>query len=330
MQAPPQRCCLPDIERSALRQAPPKRVDEFQRARILAAMAELACEQGPEHVTVTQVAARVRVARRTFYDIFTDREECLVAVVDEALLHIGRRACSAFANDGEWVDRVRAALFELLLYVEFEPDLARLCLLRLNADEPAMRKRRRKLVRTLAAAIEQGRPAQSPPSSSRAPFAAEALVGAIASLLYTRLLARESVCARELLGPLMSVLVLPYLGSLAAHHELSQPPPPSAPHPTPTGHVDEPAPQPSIGRVTYRTARALNAIAASPGASNRNIALAAGIKDPGQISRLLTRLQNLGLIQNRGGGPAGNAWHLTDEGRALSGTIGLAPDEPSA
>ncbi|MGH2863716.1 MAG: TetR family transcriptional regulator [Solirubrobacteraceae bacterium] len=319
-----------DAALAPVRQPRPGRVDEFQRARILAAMAELACQQGPEQVTVTKVIARVRVTRRTFYDLFADREECLLEVVDEALQRAGARACGAFASDNEWVDRLRAGLLELLLCVEVEPDLARLCLLRLNADEPEMRRRRRKLLRALAAGVEQGRATETSSGSQRPPLVAEALVGAIASLLYTRLLAREPVCARELLGPLMSVLVLPYLGSLAAHRELSRPAPPGAPAHTPTEHVAQDTPQPSISRVTYRTARVLSAIAASPGANNRDVAQAAGVKDQGQISRLLSRLQHLGLIENLGGGASGNAWHLTDDGRALSDTIGLAPGGQSA
>jgi hypothetical protein len=58
-------------------------------------------------------------------------------------------------------------------------------------------------------------------------------------------------------------------------------------------------------------------IAAHPGASNREIAEGSGIIDQGQISKLLTRLARLKLIQNTGGGQekgAANAWHLTGRG----------------
>lgn len=70
-------------------------------------------------------------------------------------------------------------------------------------------------------------------------------------------------------------------------------------------------------RSTYRTARVLSAIAANPGASNRAAAAAAGIEDEGQASKLLKRLERLGLIENmardRGPGEA-NAWRLTARG----------------
>jgi len=77
--------------------------------------------------------------------------------------------------------------------------------------------------------------------------------------------------------------------------------------------VGEPAGVPS----TYRTARVLTAIAANPGASNRAVAAAAGIVDEGQASKLLKRLERLGLIENmasdREPGEA-NAWRLTARG----------------
>jgi hypothetical protein len=70
-------------------------------------------------------------------------------------------------------------------------------------------------------------------------------------------------------------------------------------------------------RVTYLTAKVLVYLAEHPGSSNREIADYAGILDEGQTSKLLTRLENLGLIANPGrvrikGAP--NAWTLTRGG----------------
>jgi DNA-binding MarR family transcriptional regulator len=71
-------------------------------------------------------------------------------------------------------------------------------------------------------------------------------------------------------------------------------------------------------RVTYRTQRVLAAIEGHPGASNGEVALSAGITDRAQISRLLARLQGLGLIENAHGAREGrsrNSWQLTEQGR---------------
>ncbi len=77
-------------------------------------------------------------------------------------------------------------------------------------------------------------------------------------------------------------------------------------------------------RITYRTVRVLIAIASGPGASNREIATGAGISDQGQVSKLLTRLEHLGLIDNQGAGPAKgapNAWTLTPKGRRVEEAV---------
>ncbi|MGA2164436.1 MAG: hypothetical protein ABSH36_08195, partial [Solirubrobacteraceae bacterium] len=58
--------------------------------------------------------------------------------------------------------------------------------------------------------------------------------------------------------------------------------------------------------------------------SNRQVATAAGISDQGQISKLLARLQTLGLIGNAGGDHAKgepNAWALTPRGRDVTRTL---------
>ena len=79
-------------------------------------------------------------------------------------------------------------------------------------------------------------------------------------------------------------------------------------------------------RLTYRTARVLACIAGEPGASNRVVAEHAGVADPGQISKLLRRLERLGLLVNTGGGHLSgepNAWRLTVQGRQVAGRLSI-------
>src|SRR5260370_27127713 len=107
----------------------------------------------------------------------------------------------------------------------------------------------------------------------------------------------------ELLGPLMSMIVLPYLGSRAAGREagrITPRPAPRRPARPRAGAVD-----PLEGlkmRLTYRTVRVLMVIAERPAASNRVIAEQSGITDQGQISKLLGRLARLELVAYKGCG----------------------------
>ena len=84
-------------------------------------------------------------------------------------------------------------------------------------------------------------------------------------------------------------------------------------------------------RPTYRTTRVLSAIAASPRSSNREIADAAGLRDEGQTSKLLSRLEQRGLVENVGLGAAygePNEWLLTASGqRMLQAARRLSPTD---
>jgi hypothetical protein len=69
----------------------------------------------------------------------------------------------------------------------------------------------------------------------------------------------------------------------------------------------------------YRSCKVIMVIAAQPGACNREVADAAEVSDQGQISKLLPRLENLGLIHNpvaRRLGKA-HAWRLTTRGKRI-------------
>jgi hypothetical protein len=58
--------------------------------------------------------------------------------------------------------------------------------------------------------------------------------------------------------------------------------------------------------------------------SNREVAAFAGVTDPGQISKLLRRLEGLRLLVNNGAGHAQgepNAWALTSKGHQVTHSI---------
>ncbi len=121
------------------------------------------------------------------------------------------------------------------------------------------------------------------------------------------------------------MIVLPYQGPAAARREQARPT--AAPRLGAAGgpvRVARAAEDPLEGlqmRLTYRTARVLEGVAEYPGASNRMVADYAGVADPGQISKLLARLERLELLTNMGEGHARgepNAWSLTALGRRVA------------
>jgi AcrR family transcriptional regulator/DNA-binding MarR family transcriptional regulator len=295
------------------------RVEEIQRSRLVAAMAYVAAERGAANVTVAQVVERAGVSRRTFYEIFDDCEDCFLAAFDEGL----RRAsdCVLVRHSGaRWSERTRASLAALLEFLDVEPVIGRLLIVGSLGGGPRGLERRRRVLAQVIAAVDEGR-GESRAGKEPPPLTAEGVVGGVLSILHARLLEESPGRLLEFTGPLMSMIVLPYLGSAAARKELERPVP-KRQEASPPAASD---PLRDVGlRLTYRTVRVLISVAATPGASNREIGEAAGIGDQGQISKLLSRLERLGLVQNAGLGPgtgAPNVWTLTDRGEAIHAAI---------
>ena len=69
---------------------PRGQVEEIKRSRLLAAAAAVIDEVGYEQTSVQRIAARARVSRRTFYELFGNREACLVALLEEATARVER------------------------------------------------------------------------------------------------------------------------------------------------------------------------------------------------------------------------------------------------
>jgi AcrR family transcriptional regulator/DNA-binding MarR family transcriptional regulator len=311
LEQPPAR-----LARDTERLFPRGHVTSIQRERMLAAAAEAVAARGYAELTVTRVIARARVSRKTFYAVFADREDCFLAVLRREVDRAAVVAREAYAREGCWRDGVRAALARLLALMDAERGLARLCIVESPGAGPRVLAYRAGVLEQLAAVIDRGREAGGRGAPSE--LTAEGLVGGVFAVVHARLLADRDEPLQSLLGSLMSMIVLPYLGARAAHAEL-------------TGGAHEirrqsamPAVRrredPLAGlklRLTYRTLTVLGVIRERPGASNREIAERAGILDQGQISKLLARLARLGLLTNRGPGQrrgAANAWHLTARG----------------
>jgi AcrR family transcriptional regulator/DNA-binding MarR family transcriptional regulator len=289
-----------------------ERVTEIQRARIVAAMTEVACERGAGNVTIAHVVERAGVSRRTFYELFDDRDGCYAAAFEESLRRATEHVLPAYRAEARWTERIRASLIALLELLDADPVMG-LLLVGLPGEGTKTLERRRQVLNQTIAAIEQGRQ-QSKAGIEPPPLAAEGVVGGVLAILHARLSQQNQSSLLELTGPLMSMIVLPYLGSAAARRELTRP----APKRRTTAPNANGNPLRELQmRLTYRTIRVLHAVAARPGGSNRQVADAAEITDQGQISKLLARLQGLGLIENTGAGSARgapNAWTLTAKG----------------
>jgi AcrR family transcriptional regulator len=310
------------------RQREPGGTNDFaavQRARILTAAAQVIGTDGYGGFSPARIVSRARVSRRTFYDLFEDREDCFLALFDQTLERASKIAAEAASGEQRWQEQIRAGLSALLQFAGDEPVLGSLLIADALRAGPKVLARRANVLATLHAVVDQGR-SQTKPGREPPPLTAEGTVGAVLAILHARTLEANAPPPIELLNHLMASIVLPYLGAAAAARELERPrPSPSSARANgQAGQAEVDALEGIPMRITYRTLRVLAAIAAQPGASNREIAGWAGVVDPGQISKLLARLARLELISNTGEGqPQGepNAWMLTVRGAQVEEAV---------
>jgi AcrR family transcriptional regulator len=341
----PRRVGMVEVEAQAEGEALARgRVSEVQRARMLMAARQVVASEGYARMSVERVVARAGVSRKTFYDLFENREECFLEAYDDAIARGARIVIDAYTAEKTWRERMRAGLAAILGLLDDEPELRTVCVVEALGAGPLVLEHRACVLGVLIGAVDEGRKESrgDPP-----PLTAEGVVGAVLAVIHARALretpAPSSGPEREgptrkggvrsgrppgapeplsdLLGSLMGMIVLPYLGAAAAAKELQRPAPQRTPRTTRrAGDALEGLDM----RLTYRTLRVLSTIAQHPGASNREVADGGGVADQGQVSKLLNRLASLGLIENGGAGHlkgTPNAWLLTQRGEEVEDAI---------
>lgn len=297
----------------------------IQRARLLSAAGQVACELGIASVTVAHVVERAGVSRRTFYEIFTDADDCVLAVLRDALERAQARVLELWRSEASWRERVRDCVADLLCLFDEEPVIAQLLIVEsLGAGREVLEQRAR-VLETLVDGLDEGR-AQARPGAEPTRLSAEGALGGALAVLHARIGQGQAEPLVELAGALTGMLILPYSGAAAARQELARqtPPPPRAPRRGPETQMRSDPFKDAGMRLTYRTMRVLRAIAEQPGCSNRQVGRLAEMSDQGQVSKLLGRLERIGMIatarEQQGPGEP-NAWTLTPAGWQVANSL---------
>jgi AcrR family transcriptional regulator len=162
---------------------PAKDVAQNQRERLFGAMVASVATRGYAATRVTDLIELSGVSRRSFYDLFPDKEACFRAVVRELV------SKSLSVNDeieGEPGERARRRFQALTEFVVAQPAAARLCLIEAYAaGEEAIEPLEQARV-TLERRIQAGL-AESPERAGMSPEMVSALLGAAIEIVRTRL-----------------------------------------------------------------------------------------------------------------------------------------------
>jgi AcrR family transcriptional regulator/DNA-binding MarR family transcriptional regulator len=297
-------------------------IPEFQRTRLLDATFALVAAEGYRRLTARRVSDWAGVSNKTFYDLFSDREDCFLAAFDYAIDQLTAVVVPAWEGERDWAAGIRMGLGALLGFLDEEPALRQLVFVEALGAGPRVLARRAEVLGALAGAVDGGREGVKV-GGELPPLTAEGIVGAAFGVIYARLLQDGPEPLAGLLNSLMATIVLPYRGHKDAARELARQAPMHTGVHGKAGKVIAPAGSlatPVDFRLTVRTHMVLAAVAEHPEGSNRLVSDAAGVADQGQISKLLARLEGLGLLRNAGGETQGvpNAWHLTPRGEEIA------------
>jgi AcrR family transcriptional regulator len=190
-------------------------IAHHQRARIINALALETSERGYRAVTVANVVKRARIARSTFYENFSSKEDCFLEAQKYAMSTALEQVVAAAGEAGDWPQRVEAGLAAFLSYIAREPALARTCMVEALAAGPAAVRSYEESLQSFVSLFQLGRDVSS--YGEELPEALEeALIGGVFWILYQRISLDEAEQVEELLPDLVEFTLTPYLGSGAA------------------------------------------------------------------------------------------------------------------
>ena len=189
-----------------------------QRGRILEAMVDAVAKRGYPDTRVVDVIARAGVSRKTFYELFEDKEGCFLAAHDDVSGRLFSASSQGFdsAADQPWATRVRAGVAALLGFLAEDPRAARFVIVEVFAAGPKALARRDAALRRFTHFIDAGRAE----SSRELPgITATAIIGGVHELLCTEIRQGATEQLPDRLPEIVFWITLPFLGPAGAAEE---------------------------------------------------------------------------------------------------------------
>ncbi|MEU5881089.1 helix-turn-helix domain-containing protein [Spirillospora sp. NPDC047279] len=173
-----------------------------QRGRLLVAMVEVAAEKGYGATSVADVLKRSRVSRLTFYEHFANKEACFIAAYDLVTEILATRIDGALSSGGTAMERVDRVVGAYLAALAAEPEVARVFLIESYAAGVEVLGRRLSMQAALIDGLAETFGATAPEER----LASETAIGALISLVTTRVLAGETAGLPALREPFVALI----------------------------------------------------------------------------------------------------------------------------
>jgi AcrR family transcriptional regulator len=183
-----------------------------QRERIIHSLAQVCSERGYRAASVEDIIAHAGVSRRTFYDLFSDKQQCFLVAYELAMDRVYAAAENAYGTgEQSWPHRVASALTAVLDQFAAEPVFAQLAMVEVLAAGQTALERRDTELKRFEGFFAPGRLGLPIPPASRQ-LLGRAVVGGLADALYVRIRAGGARRLPELRADVVYCALLPFLG----------------------------------------------------------------------------------------------------------------------
>jgi AcrR family transcriptional regulator len=171
-----------------------------QRERLLDAIANVVAEKGYASTRVADITDYAGVSRKTFYEQFTDKEQCFLAAYDAitALLMDRMARGLAAVAQGSWEVKVRALLGEFLRFLASEPAFARMCIVEVLGSGAAGLARRDAAIEAFFPVVDQLPRTQPGAEQWLSPLTPVFVTGGILEVVYAAIRRGETASLPDL------------------------------------------------------------------------------------------------------------------------------------
>lgn len=183
-----------------------------QRERIIESLAVVCAQKGFPAVSVEDIIVDAGVSRRTFYDLFEDKQHCFACAYDLVFERVFAAFDAAYwAGDRPWPERMASGLNALLELFAAEPVLARLVIVEVLAAGRGALERRDAALKRFETFFGPGR-VGLPSELAGQQLLARAVVGGLSEALYARILSGDTARLPEIGSDFLYCALVPYVG----------------------------------------------------------------------------------------------------------------------
>jgi AcrR family transcriptional regulator len=193
---------------------PRELVKRSQRERLLAAVVRVTVTKGYEATTVGDILGEAGVGRESFYELFADKLDCMLAAHKVLVDDLEEQVRSTYASAGPWPERARGALTTALEWFSNNSGSARFMLVEMSTIGPAFHVIFQEAYARFTRLLDEGLDDEGP--SPELTGATGLAFGAIVARVYEEVVLGRTEELLDLLPELTYEFLVPFVGEEAA------------------------------------------------------------------------------------------------------------------